>query len=248
MVDFILRPEPGVEKKVLDIGQSPCLLSVISLNSCLTPSDFQGVEVVFGKRLCSSFIYPMFNFVYIFPRPMAMASRYPHVEVIGTDLAPAIMKESDVPFNCRFELDDVNRGLPHFYDQMDLVHMRAVSGGVSPCFSSVYPSIHRLVTLCYILSATQVTNFAETARELIRCLKPGGMLILAEGDCELNKEDQAYFAEPADPNNCTDATQGGKTWLTHKAHGMCSIPSSVPIDTISSANITNLSDVLQQRS
>ena len=68
-----------------------------------------------------------------------MASKYPHVEVIGVDLAPAIMNESDVPGNCRFELDDVNRGLPHFYDQMDLVHMRAVSGGVSPPFSSVYP-------------------------------------------------------------------------------------------------------------
>ena len=178
-----------------------------------------------------------------------MASRYPHVEVIGTDLAPAIMSEGDVPANCRFELDDVNRGLAHFYDQMDLVHMRAVSSGVSPCFSSVYPSIHHLVTLCHILSnATQLTNFAETARELIRCLKPGGMLILAEGDCELNKEDQAYFAEPADPNNCTDPTQGGKTWLTHKAHGMCSIPSSAPIDTTLSANLANLSYVLQQRS
>ena len=69
-----------------------------------------------------------------------MASRYPHVEVIGTDLAPAIMNESDVPVNCRFELDDVNRGVAHFYDQMDLIHMRAVSGGVSPRFSSVYPS------------------------------------------------------------------------------------------------------------
>ena len=47
MVDFILRPEPGVEKKALDIGRSPRLLSVV----CLTPSNLQGVEVVFGKRL-----------------------------------------------------------------------------------------------------------------------------------------------------------------------------------------------------
>ena len=73
------------------------------------------------------------------------------------------------------------------------------------------------------------------------------MVILAEGDGELNKEDQANFAEPADPN-CTDPTQNGKTWVTHKAHGMYSIPSSAPIDTIWSANLTNLSYVLQQRS
>jgi hypothetical protein len=59
-----------------------------------------------------------------------MANKFPHVEVIGIDLAPAIMNEDDIPENCRFELDDVNRGLPHFYDQMDLVHMRAVSSGV----------------------------------------------------------------------------------------------------------------------
>ena len=70
---------------------------------------------------------------------MDTATRYPHVEVIGTDLAPAIMNEDDVPSNCRFELDDVNRGLAHFYDQMDLVHMRAVSAGVSarPSFPSM---------------------------------------------------------------------------------------------------------------
>ena len=87
---------------------------------------------------------------------MAMASRYPHVEVIGTDLAPAIMSETDVPVNCRFELDDVNRGVAHFYDQIDLVHMRAVCGGVSPRFSSALSlkplSIHHLMTACYIPS------------------------------------------------------------------------------------------------
>ena len=87
---------------------------------------------------------------------MATASRYPHVEVIGTDLAPAIMNENDVPMNCRFELDDVNRGLAHFYDQMDLVHMRAVGAGVSPCFILVKSfSIQHLVMLCYdLLNAT----------------------------------------------------------------------------------------------
>ena len=72
---------------------------------------------------------------------MDTATRYPHVEVIGTDLAPAIMSEDDVPSNCRFELDDVNRGLAHFYDQMDLVHMRAVSAGVSARPSHSFPSI-----------------------------------------------------------------------------------------------------------
>ena len=86
---------------------------------------------------------------------MATASRYPHVEVIGTDLAPAIMNENGLPVNCRFELDDVNRGLAHFYDQMDVVHMRAVSGGVSDrCLLPISQALFHssLVTLSFVLS------------------------------------------------------------------------------------------------
>lgn len=60
-----------------------------------------------------------------------MANKFPHVEVIGIDLAPAIMDEGDVRSNCRFELDDVNRGFPRFHGQVDLVHIRSVCGGVS---------------------------------------------------------------------------------------------------------------------
>lgn len=70
-----------------------------------------------------------------------MANKFPHVDIIGLDLAPGIVNEDLVPENCRFELDDANRGLPHFYGQMDLVHMRAVASGVSrrcyPLFSSL---------------------------------------------------------------------------------------------------------------
>jgi hypothetical protein len=61
-----------------------------------------------------------------------MASKFPHVKVIGIDLAPATLNEFVVPDNCRFELSDVNRGLSRFYDQIDLIHMRAIASGVSP--------------------------------------------------------------------------------------------------------------------
>ena len=60
-----------------------------------------------------------------------MARKFPHVEVIGIDLAPAILNKSAIPDNCRFELGDVNQGLPRFYDQIDLIYMRAVASGVS---------------------------------------------------------------------------------------------------------------------
>ena len=70
-------------------------------------------------------------FIILF-RTLSMANKFPHVEVIGIDLAPAIMNEGDVRSNCRFELDDINQGLPRFHGQVDLVHMRSVSAGVSP--------------------------------------------------------------------------------------------------------------------
>ena len=61
-----------------------------------------------------------------------MANKFPHVEVIGIDLAPVIVSGHAIPDNCRFELDDINRGLPRFYGQIDLIHMRGISLGVSP--------------------------------------------------------------------------------------------------------------------
>ena len=61
-----------------------------------------------------------------------MARKFPHVQFIGIDLAPAILNESATPENCRFELGDVNRGLPRFHGQIDLIHMRQISAGVSP--------------------------------------------------------------------------------------------------------------------
>ena len=86
-----------------------------------------------------------------------MASKFSHVQFIGLDLAPAILSEYAVPDNCQFELGDVNRGLPHYHGQFDLIHMRQVSAGVSPCrrvlmcqtFSGQFFSI-----ICRIFSTT----------------------------------------------------------------------------------------------
>ena len=61
-----------------------------------------------------------------------MANKFPHVEVIGVDLVLPALNEHGIPDNCRFELDDVNREIPRFYGQIDLIHQRAVCSGVSP--------------------------------------------------------------------------------------------------------------------
>jgi len=122
---------------------------------------------------------------------LVYGQQVPVVEVIGIDLAPAIMNEGDVRNNCRFELDDVNRGLPRFHGKVDLVHIRSVCGGIK--------------------------NYSETVGELVKCLKPGGMLLLVEGGVEWHTEDQAHLAVPADPD-CPDLIQPGKTWLGRFAY------------------------------
>jgi hypothetical protein len=62
-------------------------------------------------------------------RAIAMAIEFPHARVVAVDLAPSGI--DDPPPNCTFELDDINHGLPHFYGQFDVVHMRSVGSGVS---------------------------------------------------------------------------------------------------------------------
>jgi hypothetical protein len=82
-----------------------------------------------------------------------MAHKFPHVAVIGIDLAPGILDQDNVPSNCRIELDDVNRGLPHFYGQVDLVHMRSVASGVSVHH-------HQLISQSSFLSIIQISNIS----------------------------------------------------------------------------------------
>lgn len=46
---------------------------------------------------------------------------------------------NDSPPNCRFELDDVNNPMTHFYNRFDLVHIRCIVAGVSLYTSVLSP-------------------------------------------------------------------------------------------------------------
>jgi len=59
-----------------------------------------------------------------------MARDFPHATVIGVDLAPCSLYSESAPENCHFELDNVDLGLSHYFDQFDLVHARGVGLGV----------------------------------------------------------------------------------------------------------------------
>jgi hypothetical protein len=157
MVDFILRPEPSVEKKVLDIGQSP----VCSREGLTRFTSFQLSIRVWKWYLVSTSRLAYFNFDFILRlsslRTTSMARKYHHVQVIGIDLAPGIQNEADVPTNCQFQRGDVNKGLPDFYGQVDVIHMRSVCAGVSPRCRFPFPKNHPVqssVLLCCIFSNT----------------------------------------------------------------------------------------------
>ncbi|PVG03326.1 hypothetical protein CPB86DRAFT_793754 [Serendipita vermifera] len=85
-----------------------------------------------------------------------MARRFPHASVLGIDLAPPPVDAGEIPSNVQFEIDDVNFGLSHFYDQFDLIHTRCISAGIN--------------------------DMDKTMRELQLCLKPGGLLLIVDGD------------------------------------------------------------------
>jgi SAM-dependent methyltransferase len=90
-----------------------------------------------------------------------MAFRFPLTHVVGVDAAPVPLDTDNLPPNLRFEVDDVNKGLPHFHDtessdtrSFDLIHMRMVQTGLED------------------LDAVLI--------DLQRCLKPGGLLIIID--------------------------------------------------------------------
>ncbi|KAG8906971.1 hypothetical protein FRB99_005613 [Tulasnella sp. 403] len=96
-----------------------------------------------------------------------MAKRFPHVQVVGIDLAPPNLSQ-EVPPNCRFECRDVNNGLRDLKEApFDVVHVRCVCVGI--------------------------TDYREFLKdEVLAILRPGGIFLSIEGDLQTFNE----FREP----------------------------------------------------
>ncbi|WVQ93699.1 hypothetical protein IAU59_000776 [Kwoniella sp. CBS 9459] len=84
-----------------------------------------------------------------------MAQEFPHVEWIATDLTP-VQRDSDLPDNLHFVQNDVTQGLPFPDASFDLVHARLLIMGIR--------------------------NWKVIIEEVLRVLKPGGMLCHVECD------------------------------------------------------------------
>jgi SAM-dependent methyltransferase len=95
-----------------------------------------------------------------------MALIYPQVFVHGIDLSPVPLDPDAFPPNLTFEIGDINDGLTHFHSQFDFIHMRSVIGGI--------------------------TDIEETMEALEMCLRPGGLLLVIDGDLPFDENRRAY--------------------------------------------------------
>ena len=88
-----------------------------------------------------------------------MANEFPHCEVLGIDLAPVPIRPEGLPPNCRFEMDDINRGLPHLHGQFDVVFFRSIGLGLK--------------------------DFRRSLADIEACAKPGGIVICMDADFDI---------------------------------------------------------------
>jgi hypothetical protein len=100
-------------------------------------------------------------------RAMQMAITHPQALVHGVDLLPVPLDPDTFPPNLTFEIDDINHGLGHFNSQFDLIHMRSIIGGI--------------------------TDIKKTMKDLEMCLRPGGLLLVINGDMPFNEDRQTYI-------------------------------------------------------
>ncbi|KEP49905.1 methyltransferase domain protein [Rhizoctonia solani 123E] len=90
-----------------------------------------------------------------------MATAFPHCEVLAIDLAPGL--PVNPPANLQFKVADITQENPEYHGQFDLIQGRCIANGIKD-----YPA---LLTLVH------------------RYLKPGGILITAEGFLDIFGED-----------------------------------------------------------
>ncbi|KAF5335716.1 hypothetical protein D9611_009744 [Ephemerocybe angulata] len=112
---------------------------------------------------------------------------FPFCEAIAVDLVPISEAEEDFPPNLRMEIDDLNKGIEHFYDQFDVVHSRLISFGIR--------DYHRLV------------------EHVARVLRPNGVIEVQEYDFQTYGRDQKVI--PANTTDPLGTHPWWATFLAH---------------------------------
>jgi trans-aconitate methyltransferase len=106
-----------------------------------------------------------------------MAKKFPEAEVVGIDVAPGPVDANNLPPNCRFEIDDIELGLSHYWNQFDVVHARMITTGLK--------------------------DSEKAMNDIYNCLKPGGIMIWIEVDHSMFTSDTHVYhtlGSDANPN------------------------------------------------
>ncbi|KAG8952182.1 hypothetical protein FRC03_012228 [Tulasnella sp. 419] len=94
---------------------------------------------------------------------VSMAEEFPYAEVVGLDLVPPV-DITDMPLNCRFEIDDANLPMPHYTNCFNVVHCRSLEVGIK--------------------------DFERLIYEIALMLRIGGIALISGGEMQLYGEDQ----------------------------------------------------------
>ncbi|PVF93104.1 hypothetical protein CPB86DRAFT_877415 [Serendipita vermifera] len=126
-----------------------------------------------------------------------MARRFPHVSVLGIDMAPLTHEPEKHPANLQFQTYNVNCGMSPFYGQFDFIQMRCVVNGLD--------------------------DGAKTIEELLLSLKPGGFLTLIDGDPVnfVSKEGKAMLMAKVSEEDTEPSVSEDGSWfirMCHEAH------------------------------
>ncbi|THH19383.1 hypothetical protein EW146_g1781 [Bondarzewia mesenterica] len=97
------------------------------------------------------------------------ARDFPHCQAVAVDLVP--MQATNIPPNCRSEVDDINLGMQHFYGDFNVVHARLISSGIR--------DYHGLI------------------EQVVQVLRPGGLVDFLEFDFRCYDENhRPIFSKP----------------------------------------------------
>ncbi|EJC99250.1 S-adenosyl-L-methionine-dependent methyltransferase [Fomitiporia mediterranea MF3/22] len=102
-----------------------------------------------------------------------MAAFYPHANVVGLDLTEPKLRNLFPP-NCSFVMADLTKGLDDYRESFDVVHCRCVAG--------------------------HILNRAQLMQEIVKVLKPGGLLLIGDANAKLFSPDGSIVVPAASSN------------------------------------------------
>ncbi|KAF6743763.1 hypothetical protein DFP72DRAFT_111671 [Ephemerocybe angulata] len=117
---------------------------------------------------------------------------FPFCEAIGVDLVPIDDSDPEFPPNLRIEVDDLNKGIEHFYDTFDVVHSRLITFGIR--------------------------DYRRLIEHMVRSVRPNGVIEVQEYDFRTYTREQKLI--PANTTDPLGSHPWWATFLAHVREGV----------------------------